>query len=156
MLQSLSYSLISRVVFGRKYKGEDGKAGFESLARNVMKLLVAFSFGDLYPSLSWLDSVTGLTRSYNKTFSALDALFDQIIKEHQFAKMEDDQNEKEDFIDILLRIQKEGMLDVHLTQDNIKAIMLKNPRPDFSSHERLRTDLRIHHLTLGHGHDWMD
>jgi hypothetical protein len=54
----------------------------------------------------------------------LDALFDRVIEEHKTQNSDDDQPNKLDFVEILLRLQKNSMLDVELTKDNLKAIIM--------------------------------
>jgi thiamine kinase-like enzyme len=58
------------------------------------------------------------------TFRGLDAIFDQVIEEHKTEKSDDDQPNRLDFVDILLRLQKNSMLDIELTKNNVKAILM--------------------------------
>jgi hypothetical protein len=66
----------------------------------------------------------GFIPSLKVTFRELDALFDQMVKEHKTNKTDDDEPNRKDLVDILLKLQKIGMLDIELTQDNLKAIRL--------------------------------
>ena len=67
--------------------------------------------------------MVGCSARLRTTSNALNAVIDQIIEEHQKSDG-GDQSDKKDFVDILLNIQKNGMLDINLTQENIKAILL--------------------------------
>ncbi|KAK8709920.1 hypothetical protein V6N13_060919 [Hibiscus sabdariffa] len=51
----------------------------------------------------------------------LDEFMDQIIEER---KDLDEVNPKNDLLSVLLQLQKDGKIDMELTQDNIKAILL--------------------------------
>ncbi|KAI9174074.1 hypothetical protein LWI28_011495 [Acer negundo] len=126
MLQAVANNVVSRCVLGRKAEEENGPGKFGVLSRRVMVLLTAFCFGDVFPSLAWLDVVTGHIGRINTTFKAIDALLDQVIEEHRSSNGDDvdDQFDKKDFVHILLQLQKEGMFEIDLTQNDIKAILM--------------------------------
>ncbi|KAK9995638.1 hypothetical protein SO802_020324 [Lithocarpus litseifolius] len=123
MFVNISNNIICKPALGRKYKGEDGSQSFGNLSRTAMELMGAFCFEDLFPYLKWLDVLTGFSARLRTTSNALNAVLDQIIEEHQKSDG-GDQSDKKDFVDILLNLQKNGMLDINLTQENIKAILL--------------------------------
>ncbi|KAL6196666.1 hypothetical protein ACLB2K_032280 [Fragaria x ananassa] len=79
------------------------------------------SLGDFFPSLSWIDSLRGLTARLNKTFVEVDGFLDQLIEEHKTANRE---VESKDFVDILLQLQKHSSPDFQITRDNLKAILI--------------------------------
>jgi hypothetical protein len=66
----------------------------------------------------------GFIPSLKATFRELYALFDQMVEEHKTNKTDDDEPNRKDLVDILLKLQKIGMLDIELTQDNLDAILL--------------------------------
>ncbi|KAK2663636.1 hypothetical protein Ddye_002210 [Dipteronia dyeriana] len=119
MLLAVSNNVVSRCVIGRKAEEENGPGKFGELTRTAMVLLTDFCFGDLFPCLRWLDVVTGLIGRINATSKAMDSLFDQVIDEHKTSK-----SDKKDFVHILHQLQKDGMLEIDLTQNDIKAILL--------------------------------
>jgi len=96
---------------------------FGQLSKKVMELLGAFCFEDLFPHLGWMDILTGFSAKLRTTSKALDAVLDQIIDEH-IKRGDSDQSDKKDFVEILLCLQRSGMLDINLTQENIKALLL--------------------------------
>ncbi|XP_062168410.1 cytochrome P450 71A1-like [Alnus glutinosa] len=124
MLIATSNNITSRCILGQKFEEENGESRFGQLSRRVLVLFVAFCFGDFFPSLGWIDVLTGLIPSLKATSRELDAFFDQVIEEHETKKIDDHQPNKLDFVDILLRLQKNSMLDFELTKDNLKAIIL--------------------------------
>ncbi|KAK3227009.1 hypothetical protein Dsin_006871 [Dipteronia sinensis] len=126
MLQAAVNNVVARCVLGRKAEEENGSGKFGVLSRRVMLLMTAFCFGDVFPSLACLDVVTGHIGRINTTFKAIDALLDQVIEEHRTSNGDDvdDQFDKKDFVHILLQLQKDGMFEIDLTQNDMKAILM--------------------------------
>ncbi|TYG76669.1 hypothetical protein ES288_D03G131800v1 [Gossypium darwinii] len=128
MLETIANNIISRSVLGRVYDREDGNKGFGELSRKAMDLIGSFCFEDFFPNLGWIDVLTGLTSELERVSSELHAFLDQVIEDHLAMMNEDDDDgdtsENKDFVDILLRLQLDGKLDISLTQDNLKAIIL--------------------------------
>ena len=88
-----------------------------------MKDFAAFSFGDYFPYLRWIDVVGGLVGRLKACHKALDSIFEQILEDRKARIKRGDEirsDSKADFADILLTVQK----DSGLTQEHIKAIML--------------------------------
>ncbi|KAF5476695.1 hypothetical protein F2P56_003408 [Juglans regia] len=126
MLIEVSDNIISRSTLGQKIEEEDGKMTFGQLSRQVMVQLMKFCLGDFFPYLAWVDVLTGFISSVKGTFKELDTFFDQVIEDHKTI-MESGvvaQSNKKDFVDILLHLQRDGMLDFAFTKDNLKAILL--------------------------------
>jgi cytochrome P450 len=124
MFATISNNIICRSSLGLKYEGEEGSSmSFEQLSKKVMELLGAFCFEDLFPHLGWMDVLTGFSAKLRTTSKALDAVLDQIIDEH-IKRGDSDQSDRKDFVDILLSLQRSGMLDINLTKENIKALLL--------------------------------
>ncbi|KAK7850566.1 cytochrome p450 71a1 [Quercus suber] len=59
------------------------------------------------------------------TFRELDAFFDEVVEEHKTMKSNEENPSNKDFVDILLQLQKNPMPDFGLTNDNIKAILVR-------------------------------
>jgi cytochrome P450 len=143
MLIATSNNITSRCILGQKFEEENCESRFGQPSRRVLVLFVAFCFGDFFPSLGWIDVLTGLIPSLKATSRELDAFFDQVIEEHETKKSDDHQPNKLDFVDILLRLQKNSMLDFELTKDNLKAIILVS-LPPFLPLSLSRTHTHIH------------
>ncbi|XP_061362144.1 cytochrome P450 71A1-like [Gastrolobium bilobum] len=124
MLIATSNNIVSRCVLGQKYDTPDGSSSFGELGRKMMEQLAAFSVGDFFPSLGWIDVLTGQISEFKATFRALDAFFDEVIAEHKRTKRDDGQSDNKDFVEILLQIQEGGKYDFQLTHDNIKALLM--------------------------------
>ncbi|GAV92464.1 p450 domain-containing protein [Cephalotus follicularis] len=74
MLLTLSFNIISGAVIGRKIKGKDGDKSFAKFARRAMELIGAFCMKDYFPSLGWMDVLTGLVAKLKETSQGLDTL----------------------------------------------------------------------------------
>lgn len=111
-------------------KGKDGKE-FRQLIADVAELISGFSMGDLYPSVKFISSITGMKGKLERIVKRFDTLMDPIIKEHMSKKRLGNnkvQDEEEDLVDVLLKFHKGNLHDhtsteFSLTTDNIKAIV---------------------------------
>ncbi|XVF11662.1 hypothetical protein REPUB_Repub08aG0046400 [Reevesia pubescens] len=125
MLMGVSHNLVSRCVLGGKSDEKDRHhSKFGELSRRVMVLFMSFCVGDMFPYLRWLDVLTGYIPNLKAVSGQLDTFFDHIIEEHRALKSHDEVNNKKDFISIILQLQKDGMLEMELTQQDIKAVIL--------------------------------
>jgi cytochrome P450 len=119
----LANNVISRVAFGGQCKMRDV---FLEILSEIMELLSGFHLSDQFPSLSWLD--VKMKRKVARLHSKMDLVLEDIVQEHlknrkQPEKRGDQQNEY-DFIDVLINVKECGDLELPITIDNIKAIIL--------------------------------
>ncbi|KAF3438690.1 hypothetical protein FNV43_RR21454 [Rhamnella rubrinervis] len=109
------------------FMDEGGRSRIGELSRQMMLLLGAFSVGDFFPGLKWIDVARGLLGRMKATFRELDEFLDQLIEEHKAfldsSSSASGTSEANHFMDILLRLIKDGMLDFDLTKNNIKGIL---------------------------------
>lgn len=128
LLLSLSSGTITRVAFGKKYEGEGegGKNKFADLAAELTALMGSFYVGDYFPSLEWVDVLTGMDARLKKNCLELNSFVDRVIDDHLVsAKMNgSDDAEQKDLVDVLLHVQKDSTLGIHLTRNNLKAVIL--------------------------------
>ncbi|TKY73564.1 steroid 17alpha-monooxygenase or 17alpha-hydroxyprogesterone aldolase [Spatholobus suberectus] len=127
MLIAASNNIVSRCVIGRKCDdtlGDGSSCSFGVLGRKIMRLFSAFSVGDFFPSLSWVDFLTGLIPEMKATFVTVDAIFDDVIAEHESRNRKHDESDITDFVGILLQLQDRGRLDFELNRHNLKAILM--------------------------------
>ncbi|CAM0907767.1 unnamed protein product [Alopecurus aequalis] len=116
-----------RAMIGDRFSRRDE---FLEVLRGGVKLLTGFNLVDLFPS-SWLANfVSSSSRLAWENHSKSFELIDFAIKQHQEVKAAAVSNgnvkaeEKEDLLDVLMRIQKEGSHDVPFTMGSIKALLV--------------------------------
>jgi len=120
-LRSVSYSLmdniISRVLFGNKYTQSDHPIAkvMHSFREDVQEAMVlagpfAISEGELFPALSWLD-LQGYHRRIKRVSQRLERVYRMIIEDHRRDLEQGEyEEEKEDFVHVLLSLQGEDRL----------------------------------------------
>ena len=118
---------VVRALMGDRFDRRD--EFLDQLAERV-KITSGFSLGDLFPSSRLASFVGGTTRraeaNHRKNFELIECALRQ-HEERRAARagaaaagaVDDD----EDLVDVLLRIQKEGKLEVPLTMGNINAVI---------------------------------
>jgi cytochrome P450 len=122
----LANDVLCRVAFGRRFPhGEGDKLG--AVLVEAQDLFAGFTVGDFFPELEpFASTVTGLRRRLKNCLANLREVCDEIIDEHISGNRKrlpgDDRDE--DFVDVLLRVQKSPDLEVPLTDDNVKALVL--------------------------------
>lgn len=123
MLGVYANDVVCRAVFGRDFyeKGEYDRHGFQQMLIDYQVLLGGFSLGDFFPSMEFIHSLTGFKSKLDETFRRFDEFFDEVIAEHLNRKKVDE--EYKDLVDVLLDIQSNNAGDIHLTMDNVKAII---------------------------------
>eukprot|EP00262_Sarcandra_glabra_P020565 TRINITY_DN824_c0_g2_i4.p1 TRINITY_DN824_c0_g2~~TRINITY_DN824_c0_g2_i4.p1 ORF type:complete len:534 (+),score=83.74 TRINITY_DN824_c0_g2_i4:96-1604(+) len=116
----LANNIVCRVAFGRKYVGMEGEENkFTKIVTELHILLGAFSFGDYFPWMAWVDVLTGLNARLKRNFNDMDSFLNKVIDDHLVTK-----KDEEDLVNVLLNVQNDGSPDIPLTQDNLKAIIL--------------------------------
>ncbi|XP_022137082.1 cytochrome P450 71A1-like [Momordica charantia] len=118
--------VLCRMALGREFSGggEYHLHGFQELLEEYQVLLGGFSVGDLFPSLAFVNTLTGMKSRLVRTFKGFDRIFDQVIEEHLSPERRS-LGEAKDLVDVLLDIQKNGSDDkIPLTMDNVKAVIL--------------------------------
>ncbi|RDX93268.1 Cytochrome P450 71D11, partial [Mucuna pruriens] len=117
------YTIASRAAFGKKCKGQEK---FISVIKKTTKVAGGFDIGDLFPSATWLQYLTGMRPKLERLRQQADQIMENIINEHKEAKSKtkDDQSEVEDLMDALIQYEDGSKQDFSLTKSNIKAIIL--------------------------------
>ncbi|KQJ91700.1 cytochrome P450 71A1 [Brachypodium distachyon] len=122
---NLANDVLCRVAFGRRFPhGKDDKLA--AVLAEAQDLFAGFTIGDFFPQLEPVAStVTGLRRRLKNCLADLREVCDEIVEEHingTHKRVPGDRDE--DFVDVLLRVQKSPDLEVPLTDDNLKALVL--------------------------------
>ncbi|KAM0927355.1 hypothetical protein ACQ4PT_002826 [Festuca glaucescens] len=109
-----------RTIIGSRLKN---RAEFLALLDRGSKLLATMSLPDFYPSSRLAMLVSRMPRRVKRLFQEQAAFMDGIVREHKEnrAGTADDDKYQEDLLDVLLRVQGQG--DIQLSTGNIKAII---------------------------------
>ncbi|XP_073102422.1 LOW QUALITY PROTEIN: cytochrome P450 71A1-like [Elaeis guineensis] len=122
ILSSFAKHTISRIVLGKCSREEWWDNIIHVMIDECCKMLGAFHVGDYFPSHSWLSKLTGPDARVRKIFNKVDEILDAIVDGH-ISRPKRDASETEDFVDILLSLEKEISQDVSFGKENIKAIV---------------------------------
>ena len=129
----LTNDVVCRVALGRKYGEGEGGRKFKELLGEFGELLGAINVGDYIPSLAWLTRVNGLDAKAEKVAKQLDDFLEGVIEEHINCQKKGDHDhgfsqeneDRKDFVDILLWIQEENVIGFPIDRVSIKALILE-------------------------------
>ncbi|KAM0885239.1 hypothetical protein ACQ4PT_030474 [Festuca glaucescens] len=110
-----------RTIIGSRFKN---RAEFLALLDRGSKLAASMSLPDFYPTSRLAMLVSRMPRRVKRLFQEQAAFIDGIVREHQEnrAATADYDKYHEDLLDVLLRIQGQG--DIQLSTGDIKAIII--------------------------------
>ncbi|RCV22221.1 hypothetical protein SETIT_4G203700v2 [Setaria italica] len=109
-----------RTIIGSSFKDRDA---FLKLLERMVKMVAKMSLPDLYPSSRLAMLVSRMPGQMKRQRQELVSFIDNIVREHEENKAAGNDGDKEDLLDVLLRIQREGDLQVPITTDNIKSVV---------------------------------
>nr|UXF47982.1 cytochrome P450 CYP71-3a [Daphne genkwa] len=121
-----SHGLISGAAFGRKDKYG---IRFKEIIRRLVELAGGFSVADIFPSLKFLQVMSGVRPGLEKLAKEADEVLEDMLREHRTARANKDfqltgEDEEKDLVDVLLDLQQEqSNKDFQLTDDSIKALL---------------------------------
>ncbi|KAJ7946414.1 Cytochrome P450 [Quillaja saponaria] len=118
-IYSMTSTISSRAAFGAKCPDQDK---FVSLIKSVTTLAAGFDLADLFPSLKLIHFITGLKGKLEKIQKEAGKIVDTIIDEHR-EQAKHGKFEDEDLVDVLLRVQQAGSLDIEITTNSMKAVI---------------------------------
>lgn len=123
---TVTNDVVCMATFGKKYS--EGKRGeiFLKLLRDFLVVLGGFTFQDFIPALAWVDRVRGHDANVDRIAKELDEFLEEVVEERLEKLMKETRvdEHKENFVDILLKIQKEGSSGISLDRNSIKAVLL--------------------------------
>jgi len=130
LFSAVTNDIVCRAALGRRYSGGEGSKFWEIL-NVMMELLGAPVIGDCIPWLDWLGRVNGMYGRAKRVAKQLDEFFDQVVDEHVSRRGhdvhgdgDDDDEEQNDLVDILLKIQETNALGFHIDKRIVKALIL--------------------------------
>lgn len=116
----LTYGVTARAAFGKIVKRQDE---FVELMTENFRISGGFDLGDMYPSWPILSRLSGYRPALEKLHKQSDEILQGIIDDH-VENPNDTNLAHEDLVDVLLRIRKADNLDIPLTDEHIKAVMV--------------------------------
>uniref|UniRef100_A0A453MM82 Cytochrome P450 99A2 n=1 Tax=Aegilops tauschii subsp. strangulata TaxID=200361 RepID=A0A453MM82_AEGTS len=116
LLVACSYSVTSKTAFGDKCSSELQQQ-FVSAMDAGLKLSAGLCVGDVFPSLWFVDVLTGLRGRLWRARRQQEKVLDNIISQSEMRP-------GDHLLSVLLRIRDEGELDFPMELDNIKAIIM--------------------------------
>eukprot|EP01018_Ginkgo_biloba_P010783 Gb_38470 [translate_table: standard] len=115
LVSTVTMDIICRMTFGRKYSEESLKDGrgsrpFISAVSSILETLFHTWSG-------WIFNIGRRQKHIHKTFNDL---LEKIIQEH----VENKSRGHRDFVDVMLELSEYNTMDIKITRDNIKAVIL--------------------------------
>nr|GMD44340.1 premnaspirodiene oxygenase-like [Ipomoea batatas] len=105
-----------------------GREELIKLVDEIAALLGGFEFADVFPSLKFLHNLCGNKNKFLEVYHKTDAIIENIIKQHEKNLLESGKGSGElgadDIIDVLIKLEKKGGLQLPITHDIIKAVIL--------------------------------
>lgn len=124
MIYSFTNNVTALATFGEKSKHQER---FMNAMKKITELAGGFDLPDIFPSLTFLHSFGGAKSEIIKVHRQVDGLLDDIIDEHRARRKNDEtvaSKAMEDLVDVLLRVQQSSDLEVPITLNTIKAVIL--------------------------------
>ncbi|XP_031278241.1 LOW QUALITY PROTEIN: cytochrome P450 71D10-like [Pistacia vera] len=117
-----TYGVIVRLAFRERCKDEEA---FLSCVLEVIEAAAGFSIVDFYPSVKAIQMISGTDLKLEKLHQKSDGILENILNDHKEKERTKigEREVKEDLVDVLLRVQREGDLEFSLTDNNIKAVI---------------------------------
>ncbi|KAM3357122.1 hypothetical protein P3S68_023836 [Capsicum galapagoense] len=125
MIKKISQQALLLVLGSMKKHTKGGdlmKRRFDELIHETQQILSSFFVSDFFPSLSWIDKLTGMANRLEKNFKYLDEFYEELIEQHHNPNRP--KSMEGDIIDLLLQWKKEQSTQTNFTLDNIKAILM--------------------------------
>ncbi|VFQ78931.1 unnamed protein product [Cuscuta campestris] len=121
----LTTSILCRSALGKAFPG---RKELMVLVKNIFELVGQLDFVDVFPSWKILGLLFGNKRRMMRVHSQTDKIMENIIRQRR-KRMEESNNdceviEDEYHVDVLLRLMHSQTLQVPITHDNIKALIL--------------------------------
>ncbi|TMW86937.1 hypothetical protein EJD97_020679 [Solanum chilense] len=121
-IYALTNAVICRAAFGKRRKEESSY--FMSLIKELSLMITGLDISEVFPSLKFLQVITGTKEKLLKLHKKFDKVLDKIIEEHKHKFDDEESSRKNDLVNLLLKLQESGTLDFSFTRDNIKAVIL--------------------------------
>ncbi|KAL3497412.1 hypothetical protein ACH5RR_040144 [Cinchona calisaya] len=119
---TLTFTIICRIGFGKRFAQGIKRERLYQLFHEVQAMLAAIFYSDFFPSLNWIDRISGKIGRLEKNFQDFDSLYQEILEEH--LNQDRSKSSEEDMVDILLKLRDEKSFPFDLTLNHIKALLM--------------------------------
>lgn len=119
-LYASTYAVTAAAALGKKTKELEA---FLPIIKRVIVLAAGFDVAELFPSIKLIRKISGCSRKLLRVHNEADRILDHIIHHHKSKLPNSDADTTQDLLDVLLTLQEDG-LELPLTNDNIKAVIL--------------------------------
>ncbi|CAH1421363.1 unnamed protein product [Lactuca virosa] len=119
-VMKMNNTVVCKCLFGNDCRQQDVLI---ELAEQVVALSSGYYVADLFPTLTFLSTISGMKSRLTKIHKSLDNIFDEIFEERRIRRQTVGPTE-DDLIDVLFNIKERGGLRFRVTDNNIKAIFL--------------------------------
>ncbi|KAJ4725253.1 Cytochrome P450 [Melia azedarach] len=120
-LLSPKTSPVFPTTFGNKTKDIEL---FQVVIAEATKMFAGSNIADMFPSITFLQSVTGLKAKIERMHQKTDRILTNIIDEHKVRRASGKSQKVEDLVDVLLNLQESGNLESPMTGENVKAVIM--------------------------------
>ncbi|CAL9783074.1 unnamed protein product [Musa acuminata subsp. burmannicoides] len=122
-LFGLANAIVCRAAFGKRW---DRRERFVTIIKETFDLLGGLCLADTFPSLNFLDILTGSMSKMQRVRRQMDDILGEVIKEHEVkaATSNSERVDEVDLVDVLLRLKDDPKLEIPTTTDNVKAVIL--------------------------------
>ncbi|KAL1552068.1 desmethyl-deoxy-podophyllotoxin synthase-like [Salvia divinorum] len=119
MVRTTNRNVMIMAAFGRK-RGE--AAELRDMIEEAHGFFTFFNVVDVFPTLKFLRLFSGMKRKIEEHHRRLDRITGSIIEDRR--RRDGGGGDDGDFLGVLLNLQCDGSLEIPLTTDNIKAVLL--------------------------------
>ncbi|KAL8544488.1 hypothetical protein ACS0TY_004885 [Phlomoides rotata] len=122
-LEKANLGIMIRAALGKRC-GEVGTV-LVDVIKEAVDFLTVFNVADVYPSMKFLRYFSGMKRKIERHHRILDRITDGIIEERKQGDGNKGEDDGElDLLGVLLRLQGDPSLEIPLTTENIKSVLL--------------------------------
>ncbi|GAV74960.1 p450 domain-containing protein [Cephalotus follicularis] len=122
LMMTLTTTLICRVAFGKRFDEAIVINRLGRLLDETEAMIVGFFWSYYFPFMGWVDRLTGMHARLEKIFKEMDENYQEIIDDHLDPKRP--RSEREDILDFFLQNLRNNELNVELSLNQIKAMLM--------------------------------
>lgn len=124
---SLTNNVVCRIALGKRDRFGVENNKLSEMLKETQEMLGGFFLVDFFPRLRWLGKFCAIENRLERNFREMDKFYEQVIKEHVDNHERDGaehEQEHEDVVDVLLRVQRDPNQPIAITDDQIKGVLV--------------------------------